>query len=84
MATLATDPRSTSQVNSCLKDLYKLIKQVEDARKATEPTLDTVSATNRKIRSDQKISPSTKNKLKSLYEESVKEANKVRKFMRAY
>ena len=78
MTSLATDPMAAAQVQSCLKELYKLIKNVEDARKSTEPTLNQITSTHKKIESEQKISPAMKNRLKSQYEEAVKDANKVR------
>jgi len=82
MSSLVSDPQAAVQVQSCLKELYKMIKNVEEARKATEPTLTAVSSTHRKIESDQKINPTTKNRLKSLYEDAVKEANKEEELLR--
>jgi len=36
---LTTDPQAASAVQSNLKDLFKLIKNVDEARKNLEPTL---------------------------------------------
>ena len=69
---------AAAQVQSCLKDLYKLIRNVEDARKVTEPTLNLVSSTHKKVEADGKITMTTRQRLKSLYDEAVKDANKVK------
>ena len=78
MTSLASDPQAAAHVQSCLKELYKLIKNVEDARKGSEPTLSSITATHKKVESEQKITPNNKARLKSLYDDAIKESSKVR------
>ena len=77
MTSLASDPQAAAHVQSCLKELFKLIKTVEDARKNSEPTLTSITATHKKIESEQKITPTNKARLKTLYEEAIKDGSKV-------
>ena len=77
MTSLVSDPQAAAHVQSCLKDLYKSIKNVEDVRKASEPTLASITATHKKVESEQKITPSNKARLKTLYDEAIKESSKV-------
>ena len=76
------DPQAAAKVSGCLKDLFKLIKATEEARKATEPTLSSISAAHRKVQADGKLTPAAKTKLKSLYEDAAKEASKEEEFLR--
>ena len=77
MTSLSSDPQAAAHVQSCLKDLYKLVRNVEDARKASEPTLTSITATHKKIESEQKITPTNKAKLKNLYDDAIKDSSKV-------
>ena len=81
MTSLASDPQAAAHVQSCLKDLYKLIKNVEEARKGSEPTLSSITATHKKVESEQKITPNNKARLKSLYDDAIKESSKVKVFI---
>ena len=81
MASLSSDPQAATQVQFCLKELYRLIKSVEDARKGAEPTLDSITTTHKKVESEQRISPTNKARLKTLYDDAVKEASKVNDFI---
>ena len=76
------DPQAAAKVSGCLKELFKLIKSTDEARRATEPTLSSISATHRKIQADQKLTPAVKNKLKSLYEDAAREASKEEELLR--
>ena len=80
MTSLASDPQAAAHVQSCLKDLYKLIKNVEDARKGSESTLTSITATHKKVETEQKITPNNKARLKALYEDATKESSKVGNF----
>ena len=77
MTSLSSDPQAAAHVQSCLKDLYKLVRNVEDARKTSEPTLTSITATHKKIESEQKITPTNKAKLKNLYDDAIKDSSKV-------
>ena len=77
MTSMASDPQAAAHVQTCLKELYKLIKTVEDARKSSEPTLTSITATHKKVQSEQKITPTNKARLKTLYEEAIKDGSKV-------
>ena len=81
MTSLSSDPQAATQVQFCLKELYKLTKSVEDARTSAEPTLNSISAMHKKIESEQRISPTNKARLKTLYDDAVKEASKVNSFI---
>ena len=71
------DPQAAAQVSGCLRELFKLIKNTDEARRGGEPTLNSISGSHRKIQSDQKLSPAMKARLKSLYEDAAKDASKV-------
>ena len=77
MTSLASDPQAAAHVQACLKDLYKLVKNVDDARKSSEPTLTSITATHKKVETEQKITPTNKARLKTLYDEAIKESSKV-------
>ena len=77
MTSLSSDPQAAAHVQSCLKDLYKLVRNVEEARKTSEPTLTSITATHKKIESEQKITPTNKAKLKNLYDDAIKDSSKV-------
>ena len=77
-----TDPQAAAQVQGCLKELFKLIKSTDEARKATEPTLNSISSTHKKIQGEGKLSSSNKSRLKSLYEDAAKEASKEEDLLR--
>ena len=81
MTSLSSDPQAAAHVQSCLKDLYKLVRNVEDARKTSEPTLTSITATHKKIESEQKITPTNKAKLKNLYDDAIKDSSKVNIFL---
>ena len=70
------------QVQGCLKELFKLIKSTDEARKAAEPTLSSISSTHKKIQGEGKLSSSNKSRLKSLYEDAAKEASKEEDLLR--
>ena len=77
MTSLASDPQAAAHVQSCLKDLYKLVKNVEDARNISEPTLVSITATHKKVETEQKVTPTNKARLKTLYDEAIKDSSKV-------
>ena len=81
MTSLSSDPQAAAHVQSCLKDLYKLVRNVEDARKTSEPTLTSITATHKKIESEQKITPTNKARLKNLYDDAIKDSSKVNIFL---
>ena len=72
-----TDPQAAAQVQGCLKELFKLIKSTDEARKGAEPTLNSISSTHKKIQGEGKLSSSNKSRLKSLYEDAAKEASAI-------
>lgn len=81
MTSLSSDPQAAAHVQSCLKDLYKLVRNVEEARKTSEPTLTSITATHKKIESEQKITPTNKARLKNLYDDAIKDSSKVNIFL---
>ena len=76
MTSLANDPVAAAKVTSNLKDLFKSIGQVEEARKEAEETASSISDLHSKLENDQKVTPANRNKLKQLYEEAVEDAEK--------
>ena len=84
MTSLSSDPQAAAHVQSCLKDLYKLVRNVEEARKTSEPTLTSITATHKKIESEQKITPTNKAKLKNLYDDAIKDSSKVNIFVNLF
>ena len=84
MTSLSSDPQAAAHVQSCLKDLYKLVRNVEEARKTSEPTLTSITATHKKIESEQKITPTNKARLKNLYDDAIKDSSKVNIFVNLF
>lgn len=60
---LSASPKTANTVQARLKELYKCIKQIEDARKGSEGTLQSITTTHRRIESEDKLTPSNKTKL---------------------
>ena len=73
---LSASPKTANTVQARLKELYKCIKQIEDARKGSEGTLLSITTTHKRIESDDKLTSSNKSKLISLCEDAVKDAEK--------
>ena len=73
---MSASPKSANEVQAKLKELYKCIKQIEDARKGAESGLHGITATHRRIESEDKLTPSNRTKLISLCEDAVQDAEK--------
>ena len=73
---LSASPKTASTVQSRLKELFKSIKQVEEVRKNSEQNLQNITATHRRIESEDKLTPANKNKLINYVEEGIKDAEK--------
>ena len=75
---LFNDPKATAKVQSCLKDVYKCVQAVEKERVANVEGCQTaIEAAHEKIVNDDRLTVAMRNRLKSLYEEGVKNAEKV-------
>ena len=75
---LYNDPKATAKVQSCLKDVYKCVQAVEKERAANvEGCQAAIEAAHEKIVNDDRLTVAMRNRLKSLYEEGVRNAEKV-------
>lgn len=73
---MSASPKTASAVQTRLKELFKAIKQIEEERKASESTLQTITSTHRRVESEEKLTPANKNKLLGLCEEAIKDAER--------
>jgi len=73
---MSASPKTANAVQTRLRELFKTIKQIEDARKSSENTLQATSHTHRRVQSDEKLTLVNKNKLIGLCEDAVKDAEK--------
>jgi SAGA-associated factor 29 len=73
---LGTDSQTAAVVQTRLKELFKAIKQVEDARKSSENVLQNITTSHRRIESEEKLTPTARNRLSSLCEDAIKDAEK--------
>ena len=77
-APLFNDPKATAKVQSCLKEVYKCVQAVEKERAANvEGCQAAIEEAHEKIHADQRLTAAMRNRLKSLYEEGVRNAEKV-------
>ena len=75
---LFNDPKATAKVQSCLKEVYKCVQAVEKERAANvEGCQAAIEEAHDKIHNDQRLTVAMRNRLKSLYEEGVRNAEKV-------
>ena len=75
---LFNDPKATAKVQSCLKEVYKCVQAVEKERAANvEGCQAAIEEAHEKIHADQRLTAAMRNRLKSLYEEGVRNAEKV-------
>ena len=75
---LFNDPKATAKVQSCLKDVYKCVQAVEKERAGNvEGCQAAIEAAHEKIVNDDRLTVAMRNRLKSLYEEGVRNAEKV-------
>ena len=75
---LFNDPKATAKMQSCLKEVYKCVQAVEKERAANvEGCQAAIEEAHDKIHNDQRLTVAMRNRLKSLYEEGVKNAEKV-------
>ena len=79
---LSASPKSANQVQNRLRELFKTIKQLEDARKSSENTLQTITNCHRRVQSDEKLTSVNKNKLIGLCDDAVKDAEKEEESLR--
>ena len=73
---MSASPKSANEVQAKLKELYKCIKQIEDARKGSSIGLHSITATHNMINNDQKISPSNRISLIQKCEDAIQDAEK--------
>ncbi|XP_040574722.1 SAGA-associated factor 29 [Lepeophtheirus salmonis] len=79
---LSSDPQAAANVQQCLKDLYKLVQNVDEVKKNDETVLSAISLTHRKIESDEKLTAGNRSKLQSLYENGISDAEKEEDLLR--
>ncbi|CAB4069341.1 SGF29 [Lepeophtheirus salmonis] len=79
---LSSDPQAAANVQQCLKDLYKLVQNVDEVKKNDETVLSAISSTHRKIESDEKLTAGNRSKLQSLYENGISDAEKEEDLLR--
>jgi len=71
-----SDPQPAKSIQTNLKDLFKTLKRYEDNRKNSEVSLETISATHKKIQSEEKLTPGNQHKLLRSYQQAVQDAEK--------
>lgn len=76
------DSQTAAAVQTRLRDLFKLIKNVDDSKKTAETALHSISSAHRGLESDEKLTPTAKTRLKGLYEDAAKDAEKEEEFLR--
>ena len=75
---LFNDPKAAAKVQSCLKEVYKSVQAAEKERTANvEGCQAAIEAAHEKIVNDDRLTAAMRNRLKSLYEEGVRNAEKV-------
>lgn len=79
---LATDPLAASAVQSNLKELFKLIKTVNEARKSLEPNLQNINSLSAELKKTEKLSPTNKTRLKGYYDEAIRDADREEELLR--
>lgn len=79
---LNNDPQAALAVQSNLKDLFKLIKNVNEARKSLEPNLQNINSLSADLKKSEKLTSSNKNRLKGYYDDAVKDAEKEEELLR--
>ena len=79
---LAADAQSAAAVQSRLKELFKAVKQIDEAKKSSEPTLNSITTAHRRIESDEKLTPVARNKLLGLCEDAIADAEKEEECLR--
>eukprot|EP00093_Oithona_nana_P007462 07462.XXX_377997_378872_1 [CDS] Oithona nana genome sequencing. len=79
---MSASPKTANAVQNRLKELYKAIKLIEESKKSAESTLQTISSTHKRIESEDKITPTHRNKLTHLCEDAIKDAEKEEECLR--
>ena len=79
---LNNDPQAALAVQSNLKDLFKLIKNVNEARKSLEPNLQSINSLSADLKKSEKLTSSNKTRLKGYYDDAVKDAEKEEELLR--
>ena len=79
---LTTDPQAASAVQSSLKDLFKLIKNVNEARKTLEPNLQSINSLSAELKKSEKMTSSNKSRLKGHYEDAIRDSEKEEDLLR--
>lgn len=80
---VGSDPVSSAKVNACLRELFKILKNVDESRLRTESDFAAISALHRKVTDhEEKLTAANKNKLKALYESGVENAEKEEDLLR--
>lgn len=78
----ASDPQATQKINSCLKDIVKTVKSYDHVRLASESNLNAMGTLHKKIEQDDRIQGPQRNKLKQIYEDVIKDADKEEELLR--
>ncbi len=79
---LAADAQSAAAVQTRLKELYKAIKQIDEAKKMAEPTLNTISTTHRRLEAEEKLTGASRNRLIGLCEDAIADSEKEEECLR--
>ena len=66
---MSASPKTANAVQARLKELYKCIKQIEDARKSSEGTLQQITSTHRRVEATGELSYKNRSNLLIMSEE---------------
>ena len=79
---MSASPKTANAVQARLKELYKCIKQIEDARKSSEGTLQQITSTHRRVESTGELSYKNRSNLLIMAEEAIGDAEKEEECLR--
>ena len=81
---MSASPKTANAVQARLKELYKCIKQIEDARKSSEGTLQQITSTHRRVEATGELSYKNRSNLLIMSEEVHKIFNFLKKFYKKF
>ena len=70
-----SDPQAAKSIQTSLKDLMKSLRRYDDCRKSSLSSLETINATHRLAEAEEKLTPTSQNKLLKQYQEVGDEIN---------
>lgn len=71
------------QIQERLKNIYQLVRDIENERNRSETNLNNITKTHEKVTPDDKVTPYYQQKLKTLYNSAVHDAQQEEELLRA-